>query len=334
MDKAGRVLTLFCRLLNRERLNMRNVANEFGKTERSVARDFRTIRDVLSELHESEKLVFDRNDESYYLCRTATPRCSHMDAMAFLKVLCGSRAFCQDEMHRLADVLRSFFPDLSGREFYMAVEDELNGYVEPLHHKSLVKLHWDLTVCVMNRNKLRISYCRHDGRRIERDVLPVQIVFSEFYFYLVAFLYGESYDYPAFFRLDRIEHFEVLGKARRTEKQATFRFGEMRPSVQFMYAGKLTEITFRCKTYAMEAVLDRMADYRVVRETADTMLVTAKAFDEGFLRWALMQGAAVEIVSPKELREKMREKIEEMACLYQADNDDARASVEKLTQDT
>lgn len=334
MNEAGRVLTLFCRLLNRERLNMRNIANEFGKTERSVARDFRTIRDVLSELHESEKLVFDRNDESYYLCRSANPGCNCMDAMAFLKVLCGSRAFCQDEMHRLVDVLRSSFPELNGREFYMAVKDELNGYVEPLHHKSLVKLHWDLTVCVMNRNKLRIAYCRHDGRQVERDVLPVQIVFSEFYFYLVAFLYGETYDYPAFFRLDRIERFEVLGKARRTEKQANFHFGEMRPSVQFMYAGRLTDITFRCKTYAMEAVLDRMADYRVVRETADTMLVTAKAFDEGFLRWALMQGAAVEIVGPKELREKMREKIDEMACLYQASDDDTRAPVEKLTQDT
>ena len=319
MDKAGRVLTLFCRLLNRERLNMRNVAIEFQKTERSVARDFKTIRDVLSELHESEKLVFDRNDASYYLSRSANPSCSHMEAMAFLKVLCGSRAFRQDEMHRLADVLRSFFPESNGREFYMAVEDELNGYVEPIHHKSLVKLHWDLTACIMNRNKLRISYRRHDDVQVEREILPVQIVFSEFYFYLVAFLYGESYDYPAFFRLDRIESFEVLGKGRRTEKQANFHFGDMRPSVQFMYAGHLTEITFRCKKSAMEAVLDRMADYRVVRENEDNVLVTAKAFDEGFLRWALMQGGNVEILSPKELREKIHSRISEMACLYQED---------------
>ena len=66
----------------------------------------------------------------------------------------------------------------------------------------------------------------------------------------------------------------------------------------------------------MEAVLDRMADYSIDSETEDTVLIKAIAFDEGFLRWALMQGTAVEIVSPRELREKMKEEIAEMARLY------------------
>ncbi len=316
-NAAERVLMLFCRLMRRERLNKQNIAMEYQITGRSVNRDFLIIREVLAELREGGELIFDRSDESYYFSQPSPVGMDSMDVMAFLKVLLGARAFRQDEVRRLVDSIRSLLPEKESRELFRAIEDDLASYVAPLHQKSLVKMQWDLSRCIAERRKILLNYTRHDDKMIQRKVLPVQIVFSEFYFYLVAFRLDENYDYPAFFRLDRIDSFELLGKLREPMQETRFRFGEMRPAVPFMYGGKLETITFRCKKFSMEAILDRIMDYQIIKEKGDDAWVVANTFDEGFLRWAAMQGTAVEILRPKRLRNKMVERCKEILKMYE-----------------
>lgn len=316
-NAAERVLMLFCRLMRRERLNKQNIAMEYQITGRSVNRDFLIIREVLAELREGGELLFDRSDESYYFSQALPAGMDSMEVMAFLKVLLGARAFRQDEVRRLVDSIRSLLPEKESRELYRAIEDDLASYVAPLHQKALVKMQWDLSRCIAERRKILLNYTRHDDKMIQRKVLPVQIVFSEFYFYLVAFRLDENYDYPAFFRLDRIDSFELLGKLREPMQETRFRFGEMRPAVPFMYGGKLETITFRCKKFSMEAILDRIMDYQIIKEKGDDAWVVANTFDEGFLRWAAMQGTAVEILRPKRLRNKMVERCKEILKMYE-----------------
>ena len=316
-NAAERVLMLFCRLMRRERLNKQNIAMEYQITGRSVNRDFLIIREVLAELREGGELIFDRSDESYYFSQASPVGMNSMDVMAFLKVLLGARAFRQDEVRRLVDSIRSLLPEKESRELYRAIEDDLASYVAPLHQKSLVKMQWDLSRCIAEHRKILLNYTRHDGKVIQRKVLPVQIAFSEFYFYLVAFRLDETYDYPAFFRLDRIDSFEPLGKLREPMQETRFRFGEMRSAVPFMYGGKLEKITFRCKKFALEAMLDRIMDYQIIKEKGDDAWVIANTFDEGFLRWAAMQGTAVEILQPKRLRKKLVERCKEILKMYE-----------------
>ena len=322
MDQASRVLSLFCRLLRRERLHIENVALEYHMNERSIARDFRTIRTVLAELHEDSELIFDRNDRSYSLSHGERENFSGMDIMMLLKVLIGSRALRQDELMGLVNAMRSLLPYRDRRELHHAIEDELRNYIEPLHHKSIIKMQWDLNHCIVERQKIRILYTKLDGNKVERDLLPVSIVFSEFYFYLVAFIDEEAYEYPAFFRLDRIESFQVLGKATKNHLYETFRYSDMGAAVQFMYAGELLDITLRCKRFAVEAVLDRIPKHRILGEDEHWVLVEATVFGEGFLRWAAMQGDAVEILSPKELRKKIVERFAAIMQMYHSEPDE------------
>lgn len=317
MEQASRILIIFCRLLRRERLHIKELATEYGVNERSIARDFRTIRTMLSDLHEDDALLFDRSDKCYYLSYGGQGAFSSRDIMALLKVLIGSRAFRQDELTRLVSAIRSLLPYKDRKELHHAIEDELMHYIEPMHHQPIIKMQWELNHCIVEHQRICLLYTKLDGSKVERDVVPVSIVFAEFYFYLVAFLEKETYKYPAFFRVDRIASFRVLGKADGNNLHKDFRYSDMGAAVQFMYAGELLNITLRCKKLALEAVLDRVPKHKILHEDDNgSVLVEATVFGEGFLRWAIMQGEAVEILAPKELRAKIVERFQRMIQIY------------------
>ena len=316
MERGSRVLNLFVRLLRRERLTKANLVEEYKTDGRTIDRDIHAIRMVLSDLHEQDELIYDRNDKCYYLSRGGQHDFSGMDVMALLKVLLGSRALRRDEMMGLVDAIRSLLPYEDRKELYHAIEDELKNYIEPLHGKAILKMQWELNRCIVNQQKVQIVYRKLNGQHFERDVLPLNIVFAEFYFYLVAFRDEAEYEYPAFFRLDRIESYKVLGKVGENELYSNFRYSDMRSAVQFMYAGELFEIKLRCKKTALEAVMDRVPKHEILEESEDEVLLKATAFGEGFIRWAAMQGEAVEIISPASLRQKMGQWFANVANMY------------------
>ena len=319
MKPTLRIVHLFCRLLQRERLNRENVIEEYKINSRTFDRDISDIRNVLSELHECDELIYDRNDKCYYLSRGGQQDFTGIEVMALLKVLLGSRALCHEEMMGMVDTIRSLLPYKDRKELYHAIEDELKNYIEPMHKKPVLKLQWDLNRCITGKQKIQIIYTKVNGKEITRDVLPINVVFAEYYFYLVAFRDETEYEYPAFFRLDRIKSVKVLGKVGENPLYTNFRYSDMRPSVQFMYAGKLFEIKLRCKKEALEAVLDRVPKYEIVQENDDSVLLAVTAFGEGFIRWAAMQGEAVEIIAPQELRQRMGQWFTKAAEIYMQD---------------
>ncbi|SHK58877.1 Predicted DNA-binding transcriptional regulator YafY, contains an HTH and WYL domains [Selenomonas ruminantium] len=316
MKPMLRIVHLFCRLLQRERLNRENVIEEYKINSRTFDRDISDIRNVLSELHARDELIYDRNDKCYYLSRGGLQDFTGMDVMAILKVLLGSRALCHDEMMGMVDAIRSLLPYEDRKALYYAIEDELKNYIEPMHGKAILELQWRINKSIIDKQKIQIIYTKADGKRIERDVLPVNIVFAEFYFYLVAFRDESEYEYPAFFRLDRIESIKVLGKVGENPLYTNFRYSDMRPAVQFMYAGELLEIKLRCKKSALEAVVDRVPKYEIIQEKDESVLLKVTAFGEGFIRWAAMQGESVEILAPQELRQRMGQWFTKVAEIY------------------
>ena len=322
MKPTVRIVHLFCRLLQRERLNRENVIEEYKINSRTFDRDISDIRSVLSELHECDELIYDRNDKCYYLSRGGQQDFTGMDVMAILKVLLGSRALCHDEMMQLVDAIRSLLPYEDRKDLYYAIEDELKNYIEPLHGKAVMKLQWELNKCIINKQKIQIIYTKLNGEQIERDVLPVNVVFAEFYFYLVAFRDETEYEYPAFFRLDRIKSFKILGKVGENILYSNFKYSDMRSAVQFMYTGDLMGIKLRCNKTALEAVLDRVPRYEILKEADDDVLLSVTAFGEGFIRWVAMQGKDVEIISPLELRTRMGKWFSEVMEMYMQDVND------------
>ena len=290
---------------------------EYQLTPRSVERDIQTIRGILSELYINRELIFDRRDETYYLTDGGEVSLSAMEVMVLLKILLGSRSLRQDEMKGLADSVRKMLSVRDRKRLSDAIQDEVEGYIGPVHEKALIKMQWDLNYCISRQQKISLRYSNGNGKLLQRNVLPLNLVFSEYYFYLVAMLDGTDYDYPAFFRVDRIQSFRVLNERFSRILYEKYRFSQMGAAVQFMYAGELQHVVLRCCPEALEALQDRMPNYKILQRDVRSVLLEAQVFGEGFLRWLAMQGESVELIEPAALREKFRSRLEKVLERYQ-----------------
>ena len=118
----------------------------------------------------------------------------------------------------------------------------------------------------------------------------MEILHSEFYFYLIAWLAEGSRDFPTVFRVDRIEDIRETGEKFSIPYSERFSDGEFRKRVQFMYPGKLQKVTFRFKGDSIEAVLDRLPTAKILDESDGTCTVTAEAYGRGIDMWLKSQG--------------------------------------------
>ena len=99
--------------------------------------------------------------------------------------------------------------------------------------------------------------------QVMRMIQPVGIMFSEYYFYLTAYMCESEENpdipkrpFPTIYRIDRIEEYEILEQRFQIPYRDRFEEGEFRKRVQFMFGGELKTIHFRYKGLSIEAVLD------------------------------------------------------------------------------
>ena len=153
---------------------------------------------------------------------------------------------------------------------------------------------------------MEITYCRtHDGETRVRTIEPVGILFSEYYFYLAAFIEGIDKDKhfrnpqdnsPTIYRIDRIQNYKTLDRHFAQRYTDRFQEGEMRKRIQFMYGGKLQTVRFKYKGSSIEAVKDRLPTAEIEKYEDGVYTVRAEVFGKGIERWIRGQGDAVEVL--------------------------------------
>lgn len=145
-------------------------------------------------------------------------------------------------------------------------------------------------------------YRTQQGERKSRRLQPVGLLFSEFYFYLTAFIEGidraehfENADdpFPTIYRVDRIEKLRVLDEHFQVPYSRRFSEGEFRKRVQFMYGGKLETVRFIYKGPSVEAVLDRLSTAEILSEHDGCYEIRAEVFGKGIEMWLRSQGDRV-----------------------------------------
>lgn len=315
MDKASRILAIFCRLLRRERLHKAELMEEYHITSRSVERDFQIIRLILAELHETVELVYHRTDDSYSLSSFYAIELSSMNVIVILNMIFGCKALRKDELDGLISSLYELLSSREQKELYRFIETGIKHYQEPTHGKSIIKMQLDLQSCIGKHQKIRILYDSNGGTRSTYDILPVRITFSESYFYLAAYLFNDSYC-PAFYRVDRIVSFTVLGRTYGESIPQDSWLSHISPSKQSIHPDKPVEVKIRCSKHAIESVLDRNPDHKIVDKQDGAIYVVVRVFAEDFLHWVMTQGKQVEILEPAELRHQMENKLQELLAIY------------------
>lgn len=303
--QMGRILSMYDRLKNGESLVKKEEADRFKISEKSVQRDIESIRAYLEKEKQNEYLEFNRAEKAYVL-ETGQPNwLRNEEIFAVLKVLIESRAFPKYEMDSIIEKMmhQAHKDDRPIIKQMMANEKHL--YVELNHKKNLLDTLWQLSLAIQSKKVVSMRYLREfDEQANERMVKPVGIIFSEYYFYLIAYPVKTDFDFPTIYRVDRIEQFQQTSVSFTVPYQERFQEGEFRKRVQFMYTGELLNVKFKFTGTSPQAVLDRLPTAKIVNQLDNGLIFEAEVFGKGIKMWLLSQGEYVEVLGPKELRDE------------------------------
>lgn len=295
-NKGQRLLGIFDRLSRGETISKEALAREYGVTEKSIQRDIDDIRSYLAGDKDegAADICYDRQAKGYRLVEEESRCLTRKEILAMAKILLESRAFAKEELHTILDKLIEACP----REGRKVVEDMIRNetfcYVPPRHGKKLLDALWDISLFIKNREIIRFSYKRQDGAEKEHTAKPVALLFSEFYFYLVAYKEEET-EFPTIFRVDRIKDMESTGNTFHIPYADRFKDGEFRKRVQFMYPGPLRRVKFTYSGPSVEAVLDRLPTAQILEEKEGVYTITAEAYGIGIDMWLGSQGDKVKL---------------------------------------
>lgn len=239
--KSARLLAIYARLLSGEGLNRVALAGEYGVAVRSIQRDIESLRCFLAEQRLPQDVVYDRRERAYKLVNSVPRGLSNSEILAVCKILLESRSMRRDEMMPILDkLIDCCVPEESKRAVTELIANEKHHYVEPHHGKHILDGLWEIGQAVKHRQVMEITYERmKEPRLVSRRVQPVGLMFSEYYFYLTAFLEDrtdfENPDdlFPTIYRLDRIKSFQVLNEHFVVPYRGRFEEGEFRKRVQF-----------------------------------------------------------------------------------------------------
>lgn len=301
--KSLRLLTIYVRLMAGQLMRKTALAEEFQVTQRSIQRDMEDLRCFIADERLDCELIYDRREQGYCLRSSSQTRLSNSETLAVCKILLESRSMRRDEMIPILDKLVACcVPEGSRRAVEDLLANEKYHYIEPHHGQSILGGLWELGQAVKERRVVELEYQRlKEPQLVTRRVLPVGIMFSEYYFYLTAFLEDKSsFDnpedlFPTIYRMDRIRRFTVLEKRFSVPYRDRFEEGEFRKRVQFMYGGRLERIRFRYTGPSIEAVLDRLPTAEIVSQDETGWTVEAEVFGKGIEMWLREQGDWVEM---------------------------------------
>lgn len=307
-NKGLRLLRIHERLKSGQVLNKEQLAVEFDVTPKSIQRDIEDLRAYIEENEPlSAEIKYDRSKNGYYLETGTKHRLSNQEVLALSKILLESRAFNTEEMQSMLDKLIDFcVPERDKKAVISLIANEKHNYIEPRHGSFLTDKLWDISKAVSEQKLMTVTYTKLKNKEtVTRTLQPVGIMFSEFYFYLLAFIVdNETYEpidsiddlYPTIYRIDRISEFKVLSKTFRVAYADRFQESEFRKRVQFMFGGKLQTVKFIYKGRSIESVLDRLPTATAKENPDGTYTVTAEVFGHGIEMWLKGQGELVEIV--------------------------------------
>lgn len=227
--------------------------------------------------------------------------------LAVCKILLDSRAFTKKEMSEvLGKLIECCVPKKNQKLVDDLIKNEEFHYIEPRHKTEFLDNLWELGQAIKSCSYIEISYTRmKDKATVQRKLRPVGIMFSEYYFYLTAFIDDDEVrkdfdvindSFPTLYRLDRISLIKVLDEHFHIPYASKFEKGGFRKRIQFMYGGKLERVRFEYSGLDVDSILDRLPTAIIESEYNGTYVIRAEVFGNGIEMWLRSQGENVRVL--------------------------------------
>ncbi len=301
---------IYTRLLNGAVINKEEEAERYGVAKRSIQRDIDSIREYLRRTDNKSGVYdlvnYDYRKKGYCLEQIYHLKFTNPEILAICKILLDSRAFTKKEMDdMLQKLIESCVPKSNQRLVRDLISNEAFHYIQPKHNTVFIDKMWKIGEAIHSSRYIEIDYQRtKDHAIVHRKVKPLAIMFSEYYFYLTAFIDDEDMrkdfdvlndSFPTIYRIDRIKDLKISEERFHIPYASRFEEGEFRKRIQFMYGGKLRKIKFKYSGTCVEAVLDRMPTAKILKEEDGVYTISAEVFGDGVDMWIRSQGDMIEV---------------------------------------
>ena len=314
-SKNDRMLEIFMRSLRGEAISLKKLADEYDVSTKSISRNISDIQNFLAEhreLMQNAELTYSHKDKAYRLSNDEFLK--NKELFTIVKILLGSRALSKDEVLNLIYKLKKFTTITDREKLDNLIRKEIYHYHEvKTDCNSVIENLWKLIQAIENKRVLTITYYKMNRDEVRRKIKPASVMFSEYYFYLIAYMVDDKEYRPKYFRIDRIsgiiEHREEFA----LDKKYDFDEGDLREKNQFMFPGENIRIRFEFSGLSVQAVLDRLPTAKVIEKNGNVSIIEAEVnYGRGIIMYLLSQGSWVRVLSPECLVVDMKNEIERM----------------------
>ena len=192
MAKHDRMLDLCLRLMSGEIISKSEEAMKNNVSERTIQRDLDDLRAFFDEKSqrtgENRSLCYDHHLRGYRIMQENQNAFSDGETLAVSKVLLESRAFTREEITDiLTKLMKNCVPRQNADRVKTLISNELHYYLPTQNSSPSMDKIWQIGVAINETRFLEIQYTRQNGDLSQKEIEPVAIMFSEFYFYLLAY---------------------------------------------------------------------------------------------------------------------------------------------------
>ena len=306
-----RILQIFLRLMQKERLSLEELQEEYGKHPETLKKDIEYIRIAFDHVN---KLKYDRLEKNYFIEEDADIL-TIGDSLVFLLMLYHSRVLNQDECQLLVSkLIKSYSPDqqIKLRQFF----ESYKFHYKPVQDYELLSKINTLFNAILNQNIVQFDYLK-DGKTKTRKVIPYTVIFHDGMFYLAAHKSELENSKPVFWRLDKMSNVESLQERFRLEKHIDL--GEYRMQSFNMFTGELMKVRIKMKSHLQEYLYRECVKAEVIEKLDDEWSIYELEVrgTQGIILWLLQQKDEIEVLSPQSLRDEVKEIISRMYQVYQ-----------------
>ena len=188
-SKQERMLEIFFRGLRGEDISIQKLAVQYGVSTKSISRTINDIKAFLADHRElvgNTELQYSHRDKCYRL--RMDEFLTNQELFALIEVVIGARAFSKEELLLLTSKLKAFTTTDDRAKLNELIRKELYHYTAVKHDcESVQDMLWQLVRCITEKREITVEYFRSDRAHTVHRLRPASVMFTDFYFYLIAF---------------------------------------------------------------------------------------------------------------------------------------------------
>ena len=189
--KVERVIDLYHRIIQGQVIYKEKEAKRFKVTEKSIQRDLQDIRAYFAaDQSQGKELNYDRMKKGYVMVQKKPDTLTNSQIFTVCKILLESRSMVKEEMMPIIDkLIKGCVPYDQLQKVSHLISNEKYHYLEPHHGQKYIENMWEISNAIYEHKLMRIRYKKlKETEPVSRLIQLVGIMFSEYYFYLIAYI--------------------------------------------------------------------------------------------------------------------------------------------------